>query len=84
MGERGDRALRRRRQSVLEDHGRSLNGGDEWTARAIADLNGDGIEDVIAGSFDYYVYAMSGADGSIIWTYNTGNRVFSVAPVPIQ
>jgi hypothetical protein len=62
----------------------SLNGGDEWTARAIADLNGDGIEDVIAGSFDYYVYAMSGADGSIIWTYNTGNRVFSVAPVPIQ
>jgi hypothetical protein len=59
----------------------TLNGGDVWTARAIGDLNGDGHEDVIAGSFDLNVYAMDGVDGTVLWSYETKNRVFSVAPV---
>ena len=58
----------------------TTNGGDVWTARGIADLDGDGINDVVAGSFDLHAYAMSGVDGSILWSYNTGNRVFSIAP----
>jgi len=59
----------------------TLNGGDVWTARAIDDLNGDGHQDVIAGSFDLNVYAMDGIDGEILWSYETKNRIFSVAPV---
>jgi hypothetical protein len=59
----------------------TLNGGDVWTARAIDDLDGDGFQDVIAGSFDYHVYAMNGVDGEIIGTFDTGNRVYSVAPL---
>ena len=59
----------------------TTNGGDVWTARAIDDLNHDGRQDVIAGSFDYHVYALDGDNGSVLWAYDTGNRVFSVAPV---
>ena len=58
----------------------TTNGGDVWTARAIDDVNGDGRQDVIAGSFDYYVYALDGDSGEVFWAYFTGNRVFSVYP----
>jgi outer membrane protein assembly factor BamB len=58
------------------------NGGDVWSARAIDDLDGDGLQDVIAGSFNNHVYAMSGVDGTIRWAFNTpGNRVYTVMPV---
>jgi len=59
----------------------TTNGGDVWTARGVSDLDGDGLDDVLAGSFDLHAYAMSGIDGEILWSYNTGNRVFSIAPV---
>ena len=59
----------------------TLNGGDVWTARAIGDLDGDGNHDVIAGSFDYHVYALDGTTGEIFWAFSTQNRVFSVHPV---
>jgi len=58
----------------------TLNGGDVWTARAIGDLNRDGNQDVIAGSFDTVVYAMDGKTGAMLWTYPTGYRVYSVHP----
>jgi len=58
------------------------NGGDVWTARAIDDLDGDGVQDVIAGSFNNHVYAMNGVDGTILWAFNTpGNRVYTVMPL---
>ncbi|MCP4248538.1 MAG: PQQ-binding-like beta-propeller repeat protein, partial [bacterium] len=44
------------------------------------DLNGDGRQDVIAGSFDYHVCALDGDDGSVLWDFDTNNRVFSVYP----
>ena len=59
----------------------TTNGGDVWTARAINDLNRDGRQDVIAGSFDYHVYAFDGVTGVAFWAFDTGNRVFSVFPV---
>ena len=57
------------------------NGGDVWVARSIDDLNGDGVQDVIAGSFDTNVYAMDGKNGTILWTFPTGYRVYSVYPI---
>jgi outer membrane protein assembly factor BamB len=57
------------------------NGGDVWSSRAIPDLNGDGRADVLAGSFDGYVYAFSGVNGYPFWSYDTANRIYSVAPL---
>ena len=58
------------------------NGGDVWSARAIDDLDGDGVQDVIAGSFNNHVYAVNGVDGAVLWAFNTpGNRVYTVMPV---
>ena len=59
----------------------TLNGGDVWTAQAMDDVNGDGNADVIAGSFDTNVYALDGDSGAVLWSFNTGNRAFSVYPV---
>ncbi len=38
---------------------------------AFADLNGDGIQEVIIGTMDGKVYAYEG-DGSLLWQYDTG------------
>lgn len=59
----------------------TLNGGASYVGRAIDDIDGDGTKDVIVGSFDEYAYAMNGKDGEVLWAYNTGHRVYSVAPV---
>src|SRR5438309_4804397 len=40
----------------------------------VADLNGDGQQDVIWGSYD--VVALNGADGSLKWRAPSGNRVW--------
>src|SRR6266513_911780 len=40
----------------------------------VADLNGDGQQDVIWGSYD--VVALNGADGSLKWRARSGNRVW--------
>lgn len=44
-------------------------------------IDGGGRQDVIAGSFDYHVYALSGDDGDVLWFFDTDNRVLSVHPV---
>ena len=38
----------------------------------IPDINNDGKEDVLAGTMDGVMYALSGENGSIIWTTATG------------
>ncbi len=37
-----------------------------------ADINGDGIEDLICPSVDYNIYCINGKDLSILWQYDTG------------
>jgi PQQ-like domain len=42
------------------------------TEFALADVNGDGVEDIIGSAVDYNLYAISGKDLSVLWAYNTG------------
>jgi len=44
---------------------------------AIGDINNDGIPDVVVGSNDGKIYALRGNNGSLLWSYTTGNRVES-------
>ncbi|RPH94752.1 choice-of-anchor D domain-containing protein [candidate division KSB1 bacterium] len=55
---------------------------------AISDISGDGVEDVIVGTtgVSRSVYALSGATGALLWTFDThfwggGGPVYEVAPV---
>jgi outer membrane protein assembly factor BamB len=41
---------------------------------AFADVNNDGVEDMIGSSPDYNIYAINGKDLSVIWAYNTGDE----------
>src|SRR5436190_806890 len=45
-----------------------------YSSPGVADLNGDGQQDVIWGSYD--VVALNGADGSLKWRAPSGNRVW--------
>src|SRR2546426_494360 len=45
-----------------------------YSSPAVADLDGDGRQDVIWGSYD--VVALNGADGSLKWRGASGNRVW--------
>lgn len=44
---------------------------------AVADLDGDGIREVIAGSYDKHVYAL-GRDGQLVWRYRTGAAIYAL------
>jgi outer membrane protein assembly factor BamB len=59
----------------------TLNGGDVWAVDRVDDVTGDGIPDVIAGSFDRNAYLYNGATGAIVWSVDVGARVFSVRGV---
>jgi len=51
---------------------------------AIEDVNGDGIQDALAGVWDGYVYCRSGADGSPLWSYFVGSYQYVMKVVPID
>jgi len=40
---------------------------------SIADVNKDGVLDIVTGSTSMKVYALSGVDGSAIWTFDVAN-----------
>ncbi len=48
-----------------------------YSSPATADINGDGVIDVIFGSDENKVYAVSGNNGTNWWNYSTGDAVFS-------
>ncbi|UCG29711.1 MAG: PQQ-binding-like beta-propeller repeat protein [candidate division WOR-3 bacterium] len=57
-------------------------GGDIQSVIAIPDQNGDGKEDVIAGTWSDSVFCLSGADGSRIWATHVYGWVTKVAEIP--
>lgn len=52
-------------------------GGRIESSPSIADMNGDGVNDVVVGSSDGKVYALNGIDGILLWSYNIGEYIFS-------
>jgi len=51
---------------------------------AFCDLNGDLVDDVIIGSEDAHVYCLSGVDGSVIWSFPTGDWVDSSPAIAVE
>ncbi len=51
---------------------------------AIEDVNGDGIQDVLAGVWDGNVYCRSGFGGAHIWSYLVGTYDYIMRVVPID
>ncbi len=49
----------------------------EWQNSAIADVDGDGMAEVVFGSCDYNMYCLNGMTGAEKWTFTTGNRIYS-------
>jgi outer membrane protein assembly factor BamB len=48
-----------------------FNTGDEVTALACRDVDGDGADEVIVGSLSFNVYAVKG-DGTLLWRQDLG------------
>jgi hypothetical protein len=46
--------------------------GDAFTTPRFADLNGDGVPDVVMGGREGALSALSGRDGSVLWQVNPG------------
>jgi len=61
--------------------------GDVWAVGRSDDLTGDGVNEVVAGSFGVSpsyngrVYLLDGVTGSLVWVYVTPNRIYSVKGV---
>ena len=51
--------------------------GDSVGFASLGDLDGDGYLDVVVGSRDDYIYALSGKDGRLLWKFETGWGVVS-------
>ncbi len=47
----------------------------------LSDANGDGIDEVLVSSFADSFYCLSGADGSIYWSFTLGNFSWTAEPV---
>ncbi|MCU0521680.1 MAG: VCBS repeat-containing protein [Anaerolineae bacterium] len=50
----------------------TLPSGRVHSETALGDVNGDGIDDIVVGSFDGVVSAYRG-NGTMLWSYDTGN-----------
>ena len=50
--------------------------GSVFSSPAVADLNNDGLLEIVVGSFDNYVYCLN-ATGGLLWRYQAGGYIFS-------
>ena len=67
--------------TVLWEHG---FGASVHDVAAIEDVNGDGIQDALAGVWDGRVYCRNGANGAHIWSYLVGTYDYIMRVVPID
>lgn len=56
-------------------------GGSVYSVERIADVNGDGRNDVVAGSWSNLVYCIDGLTGLQIWQRNVGSDVLRVEAI---
>lgn len=57
----------------------TLNGGWITSSVALGDLTGNGIDDIVVGSFDGVIFAYRG-NGTLIWQYDTGDAAIVSKP----
>ncbi len=55
----------------------SFNEGNCYSSAVIGDIDADGTIEVVVGSDDYNIYALNGENGTIQWSYTTGEMVYS-------
>jgi outer membrane protein assembly factor BamB len=55
-------------------------GRDICSSAAIADIDSDGKPEVFFGSYDWYLYALNGEDGSEIWKFRTQLGIIGSSP----
>ncbi len=55
-----------------------------WAIDRVADCTADGINDVVVGDFDGYVYLLNGVDGQIVWRWlnPTGDKIMTIRGMP--
>jgi len=55
-----------------------------WAVDRIADVTEDGVNDVVAGDFDGYVYLLDGVTGAIFWSWRnpTTDKIMTIRGVP--
>lgn len=53
-----------------------------WTVVPIGDISGDDIPDVVCGLSGGDIHALSGADGSVLWTNSAGGTVIDLNVLP--
>ncbi len=56
-------------------------GAIESYGASVADVDGDGVTEVVIGSRDYKVYCLNGVTGVLEWSYPTGNSIESSAAI---
>jgi len=49
-----------------------------WDVAGFVDIDSDGFQDVLAGSWSNYVYCLSGINGNLIWQSSVGDNVMAV------
>jgi len=53
-----------------------------WTVAAIGDLDGDEVNDCLAGTAGNKAYCFSGSDGHTLWTYTDDSDILTVNSIP--
>jgi outer membrane protein assembly factor BamB len=59
-------------------------GNSVWTVARMRDVNNSGVDDVVAGSWDYNVACLEGATGARIWDVPLGGSYVVTDVVPVR